>query len=189
MIKKLLTILFICIILNLPASARVNETNHIENNYVKIEKKQICLKSRLSTVYNGYIYNITNISDNIILIKKIDIWSNASGKVAYLSVKKTNKTAASETFTKGKKYAVKTLGLALIAYGIASPFSAIANGIGNSNAENEANEFDKKNIIDYKLKSNETLTIKTMAMKRHSPVFKLIFVNPITDENMDLLLK
>lgn len=163
--------------------------NVAENNYLKITKEKKFLKSRLNTLYDGYEYCIKNITDGNVVIKRIDIWSNASAKVAYLSVKQTNKTAAAQTFEKGKKYAVRTLGLSLIAYGFASPFSAISNDIGNTNAEKEANFYDKQNIIDYKLKPNESIHIKTMAMKRHSPVFKLIFVNPITDDNMDILLK
>lgn len=187
--KKLITFVCLFLISSQYVFASGDIVNSTENNYLSVNKKQCLLKSRLNNLYFGYDYKIKNISNDNVLIKRIDIWSNASSKVAYLSVKKTNKTAISETLSKGKKYAVRTLGLSLIAYGIASPFSAIANDVGNTNAEKEANEYDKENIFDYKLKPNEVLRIKTMAMKRHSPVFKLVFVNPITDENMDLLLK
>lgn len=175
--------------ISLGAFADSKDKNIDENDYLKIEKFSKPLKSRLSNVYDGYEYMIKNNYDKPVLIKRIDIWYNASGKVAYLSVKKSNKTAATETFSKGKKYASRTLGLSLIPYAFAVPFSAIMNDIGNANAEKEAEYFDKKQISDYIVNPKEKLVIKTMAMKRHSPVFKLIFVNPITDEKMEMLVK
>jgi len=161
----------------------------VENDYLKIEKNHKQLRSRLSTTYDGYVYTVKNIYEKPITIKYIDIWYNASGKVAYLSVKKTNKTAVRDIFDKGKKYGVRTIGLSYIPCLFVAPFAAISNDIGNTNAEKEAEDFDKKQVTNVTLKPTEKISIKTMAMRRHSPVFKLIFVNPITDENMDLLVK
>lgn len=187
--KRILVVASMLLSISLPVWANSADKNFDENDYLQIEKTTKQLKSRLSSTYDGYEYLVKNVYAQPVIIKRIDIWYNATGKVAYLSVKKTNKTAAGETFAKGKKYAVRTLGLSLIPYAIAAPFSAICNDIGNSNAEKESEEYDKKQIVDYIIKPSEKLSIKTMAMKRHSPVFKLIFVNPITDENMEMFLK
>lgn len=187
--KKIFAVIHFFMLLCLPVFANSFDENTSENDYLKIEKNTKQLKTRLSNLYDGYEYTIKNLYEKPVVIRRVDIWYNASGKVAYLSVKKTNRQAASETFSKGKKCAVRTLGLSLIPYAIAAPFSAIGNDIGNANAEKEANLFDKKQITNYTLNPKEKVLIKTMAMKRHSPVFKLIFTNPITDENMEMFLK
>lgn len=186
--KKLFSILILSIcLIQLPVFATSEDS--VENNYLKIDRTEKQLKSRLGNIYNGYEFTIQNLAQENITIKRTEFWYNANGTVAFLSVKKDNKTAASQTFEKGKKYASRTLGLSLILYGIAAPFSAIKNDIGNANAENEAKSFDLITLNNKTIEPNEKITIKTMAMKRHRPVFKLIFINPITDEYMNMILK
>lgn len=187
--KKYLLIIVIACLFVLQIQTLAQPINTEENNYLKITRNQKQLKSKLSYNYDGYEFEIKNIGNEDITIKTISIWYNANAKVAYLSIKKDNKTAAKETFAKGKKLALRTFGLSLIPYGIAAPFSAIKNDIVNCNAEKEATNFDKKISDNHTLQKGETISIKTMAMKKYTPIFKLTFINPITDENMDMFLK
>ena len=80
--KKLLIIILLFMFISLGAFADSKDKNIDENDYLKIEKFSKPLKSRLSNVYDGYEYMIKNIYDKPVLIKRIDIWYNASGKVA-----------------------------------------------------------------------------------------------------------
>ncbi len=184
--KKLL--LSICIlvlgfIVTLPSFANIKEE---ENNYLTAERESHQLHSRLKELYTGYEFTIKNIYSKPIKIQAINVWDNASGTVAYLSVKKSSKEAAFNTINKGATYALPTLTLSLWGGLIASPFSAAKNSIANKNALKESEKYDKKPIEPFELKPNETYKFKTLALSKRAPSMRLIFQNPLTDENMNL---
>ena len=159
-----------------------------ENNYVKVTLNEKKLHSRLAQKYDGYEYTIHNIYNEPVKIQSINIWNNANAAVAYLSVKQSGKETAGSVMKKGLKYAVPTLSLSVIATGAAVPFCVFGNRTGNNNAQKEALNFDTKPKESFILQAGEKRIVKTMAMKKHSPVFTMIFLNPITDENMDFRL-
>lgn len=184
--KKILSsicIIFFCITFCSAAFATVKEA---ENNYLIAQRETTELHSKLKNIYTGYEYTIKNIYTKPLQIQSINIWDNASGTVAYLSVKKSSKEAAFNTINKGAAYALPTLTLSLWGGLIASPFSAAKNSIANKNALKESEKYDKKPIEPFELKPNETYKFKTLALSKRAPSMRLIFQNPLTDENMNL---
>ena len=170
------------------ATCAQTEVKVSENNYLKIERKQEILNSRLSEKYNGYEYNIVNKYDETVIIKNINFRDNANAQIAYLSVKKAKEDIKAEAFEKANKNSIKTLGLSYITTIAILPFKQIGNNIGNRNAQNESQEYDKKSCYEIKLEPNKNIQLKTMALKNYKPKLKLIYKNPITDENMPLEL-
>lgn len=187
--KKILASLFLTIMffnMSIPAFAK---TKTEENNYIKIEQTTRHLHSRLSKKYTGYEYTIKNIYKDPVTIESISLWDDASGKVAYLSVKRTGLRAASETLGVGVALALPTLTVSLIASAVAVPFIIIGNQIGNIGANQEGKRFDKKVLKSVTLSPKEELKFKTLALHRHSPTLRVVFKNPLTEENMELDLK
>ena len=160
-----------------------------ENDYIKLERKTRHLHSRLSKDYTGYDYIIHNVYNEPVTIQSVSIWDNATSKVAYLSVKRTGARAAAETLGAGVALALPTLTLSLIGSVVAVPFILISNQIGNISANQEAQRYDKQLQAATTINPQESIELKTMALHRHAPSIRLIFVNPLTDENMELLLK
>lgn len=165
------------------------KTKTEQNNYIKIEQTTRHLHSRLSKKYTGYEYTIKNTYKEPISIESISLWDDASGKVAYLSVKRTGLRAATETLGAGLAFALPTLTISLIASAVAVPFIIISNQIGNIGAIQESNRFDKKVLKSVKISPKEEIKFKTLALHRHAPLLRVVFKNPITDENMELDLK
>lgn len=186
--KKILALFLMIIFLSLNIPCAMATTKTEENNYLKVERKTRHLHSRLSKKYTGYEYTVKNIYNEPVEVKGISVWDNASGKVAYLSVKRTGVRAAVETMGVGVALALPTLTLSLIGSVVAVPFIIVGNQIGNIGAKQESQRFDKITEESVKLKSNEEFTVKTMALHRHAPSMRIIFVNPITDETMNLEL-
>lgn len=183
---KIFTIICIGANILLPASAEQLMAD--QNNYLKVTLNDKKLHSKLAKKYDGYEYTIHNVYNEPVKIQSITIWNNANAAVAYLSVKKTGKETANEVLSKGAKYVLPTLSLSLISSGIAVPFCVLGNRTINNNAQKEAENFDTKPKEAFIIEPGEKKVIKTMAMKKHSPVFNMIFLNPITDENMDFKL-
>ncbi len=187
--KKLLSVMFIfilCINSILPVTAK---TKTEENDYIKINRTTRHLHSRLSKDYSGYDYTIKNIYKTPVTIQSISIWDNASGKVAYLSVKRTGLRAAAETMGAGIGLALPTLCLSVVGAAVAVPFIIVGNQIGNIGANQESKRYDKMQTEQVTLNPHEEISLKTMALHRHAPSMRIVFINPITDENMDLELK
>lgn len=187
--KKFFASIFVFLMffnLSLPSIAK---TKTEENNYIKVERTTRHLHSRLSKKYTGYEYKIKNIYKEPVTIESISVWDNASGKVAYLSVKRTGARAASETLGAGVALALPTLTISLILSVVAVPFILIGNQIGNVGANQEAHRFDKPENEAVTLDPNREIVFKTMALHRHAPSMRLIFKNPLTEENMELELK
>lgn len=166
-----------------PAFAAVKEA---ENNYLIASRETKELHSKLNNSYKGYEYEIKNIYSKPIQIQAINVWDNASATVAYLSVKTSSKQAALDTISKGASYALPTLTLSFWGSLIASPFSAAKNSMSNKNALNEAEKYDKPQIEAFELKPDEKYKFKTLALGKRAPSMRIIFKNPITDENMNL---
>lgn len=183
---KILTI--ICISTNILLPAVAQQLTVDQNNYLKVTLNDKKLHSKLANKYDGYEYTIYNVYNEPVKIQSITIWNNANAAVAYLSVRKTGKETANEVLSKGAKYALPTLSLSLISSGIVIPFCVLGNRTINNNAQKEAANFDTKPKEAFTIAPGEKKVIKTMAMKKHSPVFNMIFLNPITDENMDFKL-
>ncbi len=186
--KKILSGILIsamCINLALPAFSL---TKTEQNNYIKIERKTRHLHSRLSKKYTGYEYTITNVHNAPVKISGVSVWDNATGKVAYLSVKRTGVRASLETLGAGVALALPTLGISAVVSAVAVPFIIVGNAFGNVGANRESKRFDKP-VEPCALEKKESLELKTMALRRHEPSFRVIFVNPITDENMSLELR
>ena len=156
------------------------------NNYFTIERESKNLHSKLSEIYTGYEYKIKNIYTEPVIIQNIDIWNNATAQVAFLSVKKPNSQAAKQTMQKGFEYALPTLTTSVIFSAIAVPFTVANNNLKNKGAQNEAQRFETKHIKNYTLKPNQELIIRTMAIKKYVPLLRVVFQNPLTDENMTL---
>lgn len=187
--KKYFASLFIFLMLfniTVPAFAR---TKTEENDYIKIERTTRHLHSRLSKKYTGYEYKIKNVYKEPVTIESISVWDNASGKVAYLSVKRTGARAAAETLGAGVALALPTLTISLIVSAVAVPFILIGNQIGNVGANQESHRFDKPETESVTLGHNQEIMFKTMALHRHAPSMRLVFKNPLTEENMELELK
>ncbi len=160
-----------------------------KNDYIEIQRETKTLKSRLSETYNGYEYIIKNIYDKPVTIQNISIFDNANSTVAYLSVKKTNKEVVKSAFSKGARYSIPTLTLSLIGVTLSAPFIVISNNLSNSNAQKEAKKYDIETTFPVVLESGEKLTIKTIALKRYYPFMRLLFLNPLTEENMTLEIR
>lgn len=186
--KRFLTLLLTIILLSSNALCVLAATKTEENNYIKIERKTRHLHSRLSKKYAGYDYTIKNIYNEPVKIQGISVWDNAGSKVAYLSVKRTGMRAAAETVGAGAALALPTLTLSLIGSVVAVPFIIAGNQIGNIGANQESQRYDKIPSEPVELKSGEELTVKTMALHRHAPSMRIIFVNPVTDEDMNMEL-
>lgn len=186
--KKFLSLLLMVAFFSSNALSAISATKTEENNYIRAERKTRHLHSRLSKKYAGYEYTIKNIYNEPVTLKSIAVWDNANDKVAYLSVKRTGLKAAAETVGAGAAMALPTLGLSLIGSIVAVPFIIAGNQIGNIGANQEAQRYDKIPSEFVELKSGEEFTVKTMALHRHAPSMRIIFVNPITDETMNLEL-
>ena len=184
--KKVLSglcVLFLCISFMLPAFATIKEE---ENNYLIAQRESRNLHSCLKEMYTGYEFTIKNIYSKPIQIQSINVWDNASATVAYLSIKKSSKEAAINTISKGASYALPTLTLSFWGGLIASPFSAAKTSLSNKNALKESEKFDKPDIKPFELKPNETYKFKTLALNKRAPSMRLVYKNPLTDENMNL---
>ena len=184
--KKIISaiILFVfCFFQHLPAFS-LSKTE--ENNYLSLKRTSKHLHSRLSKEYTGYEYELKNIYDKPINIQSISVWNNASSQIAYLSVKRTGARAAAETLSTGVALALPTLTLSLIGSVIATPFIIVGNQIGNIGANKEAKRYDKRQNSAFTIQPKEEIVFKTMALHRHKPSVKVMFTNPITDENMTL---
>ena len=167
----------------IPAFAGVKEE---ENNYLIAQRESVRLNSRLADLYTGYEFAIKNIYTKPVKIITIQLWDDASAQVAYLSAKKNSKDAAKRTIAKGASYALPTLTLSFWGGLIVAPFSAACNSLANKNALKEAKKFDKPQIKEFELKAGETYKFKTLALNKRAPSVRIIFVNPLTDENMNL---
>ncbi len=157
-----------------------------ENDYIKITQQSETLNSRLAQSYTGYVFTIKNIYNEPVFIKSVTFWNNANAKIAYLSVKQTDKEAASKTFQKASDIALPTLGLSYLGSLFVVPFSILSNKVGNNGVQKEAKEFDKTSLKEYTLKKNEQITLKTMVLNGHKPYFRITFKNPLTDEFMNM---
>lgn len=157
-----------------------------ENNYLSLKRTSRHLHSRLSKDYTGYEYKLKNVYDKPINVQSISVWDNASSKVAYLSVKRTGARAAAETLGTGVALALPTLTLSLIGSVIAVPFIIVSNQIGNIGANQEAKRYDKRQDSSFTINPKEEIVFKTMALRMHKPSVKIVFTNPITEENMTL---
>lgn len=186
--KLILSLILICFCFNVSLTVFAGQLTSDENNYLKVTLNDKKLHGRLAQKYDGYEYTIYNVYNEPVKIQSISIWNNANAAVAYLSVKKTGKETANAVMSKGFKYALPTLSLSVLASGAAVPFCVLSNRTGNNNAEKEATNFDTKPKEAFVINPGEKRVIKTMAMKKHSPVFSMTFLNPITDENMDFKL-
>lgn len=167
----------------------IAKTKTEENDYIKIHRTTRHLHSRLSKDYTGYDYTIKNIYKAPVTIQSVNIWDHASGKVAYLSVKRTGLRAAAETMGSGIALALPTLCLSVVGAAVAVPFILVGNQIGNIGANQEAKRYDKMQTEAITLNPKEEITIKTMALHRHAPSMRIVFINPLTDETMNLELK
>ena len=184
--KKLLFVLcaiLLCASSILSANCAVKEE---ENNYLIAQRESVNLHSRLKELYTGYEISIKNIYSKPVLIQSINVWDNASATVAYLSVKKSSKEAALNTISKGSSYALPTLTLSFWGALAVSPFSAAKNSLSNKKALKESEKFNKPEIKPFELKSGETYKFKTLALNKRAPSMRIIFKNPLTDENMNL---
>ena len=184
--KKLLSyagIFLLILLYTLPAAASIEEE---ENNYLYAQRESIPLHSRLSDLYTGYEFTIKNIYSKPVTIKSINVWDNASAKVAYLSAQKSSKEAAVNTIKNAAAYTLPTLTLSLFCGIIAAPFSAAVNSIANKNALKESEKYDIPQIKQFELQPGKTYKFKTLALNKHTPSMRLIYVNPLTDENMNL---
>lgn len=186
--KLIQIFMLICFGFNVSLPVFASQLTSDENNYLKVTLNDKKLHSRLAQKYDGYEYTIYNVYNEPVKIQSINIWNNANAAVAYLSVKKTGKETSNNVMSKGVKYALPTLSLSVFASGAAVPFCLLSNRTGNNNAQKEAANFDTKPKEAFVINPGEKRVIKTMAMKKHSPVFNMIFLNPITDENMDFKL-
>lgn len=187
--KKLLSLFCISLMLLNITYPAFSRTKTESNNYIKAQQTTRHLHSRLSRKYTGYDYTIKNIYKEPVTINGISIWDNAAGKVAYLSVKRTGVRASAETLGAGTALALPTLGISLVLSAVAVPFIIVGNQIGNIGANQESHRFDKMMAEPVILKPHEEITIKTMALHRHAPSMRIIFVNPLTEENMELEFK
>lgn len=181
--KKLTSLFFVFLLicnLSLPAFAKSTSDS---NNYIKITQTTKHLHSRLSKKYTGYEYTIKNVYKEPVEIDSISIRDNASGKIAYLSIKRTGGAAAVATLSTGAALALPTLTLSLIGSVIAVPFIILGNGVGNVGANQEAKRYDKQ-LETVVLKPKEEVVFKTMALHRHPPLIRIMFKNPLTDEIM-----
>ncbi len=184
--KKILSsicIIFFCITFCSAAFATVKEA---ENNYLIAQRETTELHSKLKNIYTGYEYTIKNIYTKPLQIQSINIWDNASGTVAYLSVKTGSKQAAFDTISKGASYIVPTLTLSFWGGLIAAPFSAAKNSFSNKRALNESEKYNTPQITSFELKPNETYKFKILSLSKRPPSMRIIFKNPLTDENMNL---
>lgn len=186
--KKFIALVLTMLMLSSNSLTALAATKTEKNNYIKAERKTRHLHSRLSKTYTGYDYEIKNVYNQPVKIQGISVWDNATGKVAYLSVKRTGVRAAAETLAAGTALALPTLTLSLIGAVVAVPFIIVGNQIGNVGANQEAHRYDKLHNEPVELKPNEVIKFKTMALHRHAPSARIIFVNPLTDENMELEL-
>jgi hypothetical protein len=188
--KKPVSALFVVLMLFynafIPALCK---TKSEQNDYIKIEQTTRHLHSRLSKKYTGYDYTIKNIYKTPVTIQSVSVWDNANNKVAYLSVKRTGMRAATETMGVGIALALPTLCLSVVGAAVAVPFIIAGNQIGNVGANQEAHRYDKMQTEPVTLKPQEKIELKTMALHRHAPSMRIVFVNPLTDENMSLELK
>lgn len=188
--KKNISILLVLFLLfNMFFAPAYSAVKTEENNYLKIERKSKDLNSRLAEKYTGYEYTITNIYQEPVEIKSINVINNATGQIAYLSTKRTDSQAAKDMINKGKKYALPTLSLSLIGSVIAVPFAVLNNKIGDKGAQRESERFDIGTQKPETLKPGKKLTFSTMALKKYSPYMRLVFKNPITDEDMTMELR
>lgn len=163
-------------------------SNFDENNYLLLQETNLKLKSNLSNDYNAYSYVLLNKYDKPVVIQNVYIWNNSNGKVAYLSTKQNSKELVNNVINQGKKYALPTFSLSLFGSVFAVPFVAVKNHIANNKMEKEANDFVILQKFPLELKPNQKLTMKTLALNKHHPSIRVVFVNPITDENMSLQL-
>lgn len=186
--KRVFSLLFITILLLNTLLPVWSKTKSEENNYLRVERRTKHLHSRLSKKYTGYDYTIKNIYNEPVLLQGISIWDNANSKVAYLSVKRTGARAAVETLGTGVALALPTLTLSLIGSVVAVPFIIAGNQIGNVGASRESKRFDTSFTEAVTLAPQESVLVKTMALHRHHPSMRIIFKNPLTDENMFLEL-
>ena len=188
--KKPVSALFVVLMLFynafIPALCKIKSE---QNDYIKIEQTTRHLHSRLSKKYTGYDYTIKNIYKTPVTIQSVSVWDNANNKVAYLSVKRTGMRAAAETMGVGIALALPTLCLSVVGAAVAVPFIIAGNQIGNVGANQEAHRYDKMQTEPVTLKPQEKIELKTMALHRHAPSMRIVFVNPLTDENMSLELK
>lgn len=187
--RKLIKLFLIFVLsLNIIQPVIAGQIAYDENNYIKVTLNEKKLHSRLAQKYDGYEYTIHNVYNEPVKIQSINIWNNANSAVAYLSVKQSGKEIANAVMKNGLKYALPTLSLSVLGSGVAIPFCVMCNHSGNNNAQKEAVKFDTKPKEAFVLQVGEKRIVKSMAMKKHSPVFTMIFLNPITDENMDFKL-
>lgn len=184
--KKALISMFIFAVFLCNISTAIAEPKIESNNYITITREAKNLHSKLSEIYLGYEYKVKNIYNDPITIENIDIWNNANAQIAYLSVKKQNKEAAKQTLQRGLDYALPTLSTSIILSVFATPFTIVGNNCSNKNAQKEAQHYQTNPIKNYTLKPNQEITIRTMAIKKYAPLFRVIFKNPLTDEDMVL---
>src|SRR5574344_7103 len=187
--KKILSSILTFILITQLSLPALCSTKTAENNYIKAQQVTRHLHSRLSKKYTGYDYTIKNIYTQPVTIRSISIWDNASSKIAYLSVKRTGVRAAAETLGTGLALALPTLTISLIDSAVAVPFIIIGNQFGNVGAKRESKRYDKIPDSSVILAPNQEIKIKTMALRLHSPSMRIIFVNPLTDEDMNIEFK
>lgn len=186
--KKLLLLATLFLLIQNTTQQVHCEEQSVQNNYLKIERNEQELNSRLNEKYKGYSYKITNIYNTDIELSQTILRKNANAQIAYLSVKIPEQDIKNETFENARKNALKTIGLAYLGAITTLPFKQISNNIGNKNAQEEAEKFDKTITKQTTLKKGASLEIRTMALKKYKPILLLIYTNPITDENSKLEL-
>ena len=174
LLSSLLLLLFV-ISANLPAFSSTGD-------YLKIKRKSKHLHSRLSKDYVGFEYHIKNISDVPVKIEAVSLSDDVSGKAAYVSVKRTGLRATTETLAGGAALALPTLGISLIGAAVATPFIVLGSLWGNQGAHMEANRYDKPLETDI-IQPKETVVVKTLANRLTRPAFKIVYINPVTNES------
>src|SRR5574344_145645 len=145
------------------------------DDYIKINKDTMHLRSRLSKQYTGFGYSIKNISNEDICIETISLKDSVTGQAAYLSLKRSSLAEAAGTIGTGLVYALPTLTLSLWGSIILAPIKMIGNSLGNTGAKQEGKRYDTAIPTQLTLKPNNSVKIKTLGVHRNPPTITIIY--------------
>jgi len=176
--KKLFSIIllfiFSCIFV-LPANAVQKD------GYISIDRNSKHLGSRLHKEYVGYVYNITNTSNQDITIDGISIEDNVSSDVAYSTIKRSSLAMGAKTIGSGLIFALPTLTLSLIGAVLIAPIQMISNSWGNAGAKQDSKRYDKPYQLGI-LKSSSSMEFKILATKKKKPTVTVLYHLPDNTE-------
>ncbi len=146
--------------------------NPIEN--IDVVRNQMPLHSRLSKVYTGYQYTVTNKNPFEIDILSGQITDGINGQMGYLNVEKSSAAAIGATIGGGFVLGIVSLGITFLVALIATPFIYAGNHAANKKARNESLAYPNQVEIGM-LNSGESININTLVPIGQNPKLKLTF--------------